>query len=145
MTEKIFRNTSRSKEFSVKHFELSFLQIFLLREDIAEVIVNEKVELNSRMVKEYHEFLLTHLSSPFSLLINKKNNYTYSDEAQQALGSLNELNSLSFLVYDEIAELSIKSLAVGMPRQEPWNMQIFTKRDEALAWLVSEQNKLTAD
>ncbi|SFD70549.1 hypothetical protein SAMN02745724_05243 [Pseudoalteromonas denitrificans DSM 6059] len=36
---------------------------------IAEVIINENVEMTLVMVKQYHEFLLSNLVSPFSLLI----------------------------------------------------------------------------
>ena len=40
------------------------------------------------MVEEYHAFLLKHLVSPFSLLINKINSYTYSFDAQVNLATL---------------------------------------------------------
>ena len=41
--------------------ELSFSKIILLSESIAEVIINEGVELDEKMVEQYHEFLLSHL------------------------------------------------------------------------------------
>lgn len=65
--------------------ELSFAKIIILREDIAEVIVNEGVEMTVEMVDEYHNFLLSHLRAPFSLLVNKLNAYTYDFDAQEKL------------------------------------------------------------
>lgn len=128
----------------MEQHELSFLKIIILRADIAEVIVNEGVELNIEMINEYHEFLLSHLKSPFSLLINKINAYTYDFDAQRALGTLDELNVISVVVYNELSEMNINNLATNVPRSVPWNMQMFATREDALHWIFSEQDKLTS-
>ena len=60
------------------YMDLPFATIIKLREDIAEVIINEGVEMNLDMVNQYHEYLLLHFKAPFSLLINKVNSYTYN-------------------------------------------------------------------
>ena len=97
--------------------ELSFAKIIILRDDIAEVMINDGIEMNPGMVDQYHDFLLSHLRSPFALLINKVNAYTYSFEAQQKLASF--------------------------PRDEDWNISIFPDHDQALGWLISEQENLS--
>ena len=65
--------------------KFNFGSIIILHDNVAEVIINEGVELTLEMINEYHDFLLTNLSSPFFLLVNKIHSYTYSFEAQMHL------------------------------------------------------------
>ncbi len=125
--------------------ELSFAKIILLREDIAEVIVNEGIEMNMEMVEEYHDFLSSNLSHPFSLLVNKVNSYTYDFDAQINLATLDEIKAMAIVSYNRITKISTENLALR-PRAVDWNLKIFSSRAEALAWLESEQaesNKLS--
>lgn len=123
--------------------ELPFAKIIILQDDIAEVIINDGVEMNIDMVNDYHEFLLTHLRAPFSLLINKINSYTYDFQAQIKLASLKEINAMAVVSYNHITKMTTKTLA-SYPRDNKWNLKIFSNRDEAVEWLLSEQksNKL---
>ncbi|NQZ23615.1 MAG: hypothetical protein HRT53_16380 [Colwellia sp.] len=119
--------------------ELPFSKIILLSESIAEVIINEGVELDEAMVDQYHEFLLKHLSAPFSLLINKINSYSYSFAAQINLATLKEINAMAVVTYNSAAELATNNLATAVPREVEWNLKMFTSRDNALNWLQLEQ------
>lgn len=119
--------------------ELSFAKIILLREDIAEVIINDWVEMNVAMVDEYHQFLLAHLKPPFSLLINKVNSYSYDFEAQEKLATLKEINAMAVVAYRRSTEVTTQALA-SMPRTNPWEMRIFSDREPALAWLTEKQD-----
>jgi hypothetical protein len=123
-------------------YELSYAKIIILRDDIAEVIINDDVVMNVVMVKHYHEFLRTHLTSPFSLLINKINSYTYDFDAQLELATIAEINVMAVVAYNRITELTTESLA-SYPRSKKWNLEVFLNRKDALAWLISEQEKLT--
>ncbi len=123
-------------------YELPFAKIILLRDDIAEVIVNEGVQMDVGMVEQYHEFLRTHLRAPFSVLVNKINAYTYDFEAQQKLATIEEMTKIAVVIYNDISKRVAENLAV-IPRPKTWNMQTFTDRDSALAWLVAEQEKHT--
>jgi len=76
----------------MKLYELSFAKIIILRDDIAEVIVNDGIEMNMLMFEEYHNFLLSNLKAPFSLLINKVNSYSYNAEVLKNLAELTEIN-----------------------------------------------------
>jgi len=120
--------------------ELPFAKIIILSEDIAEVIINDGVEMNTDMVDQYHDFLLSHLHVPFALLVNKVNSYSYNFEAQQNLATLKEINAMAVVSYNRSTTLATKNLA-AFPRNEKWNISIFSSRDEALSWLVSEQEK----
>ncbi|MFC1588898.1 hypothetical protein ACFL3P_01355 [Pseudomonadota bacterium] len=73
--------------------ELSFAKIIILHKDIAEVIINEGVEMTEEMVDQYHAFLISHLKQPFALLINKINAYTYNFAAQEKLATLDEISA----------------------------------------------------
>lgn len=123
-------------------FKLDFARINILREDIAEVIINSGVELDEDMVDEYHEFLITHLRAPFSLLINKLNPYSYTFGAQQKLGIIEQINAMAAVVYNHTTKLSTNSLAT-QTRSKPWNFELFLDRDKALAWLEAQQAALT--
>ena len=119
-------------------YELSYAKIIILQEDIAEVIINDAVVMNAAMVKQYHEFLRSNLTSPFSLLINKINSYTYDFDAQTELATIAEINAMAVVVYNRITELATESLA-SYPRSKKWNLEIYLNRNDALAWLLSEQ------
>ena len=123
--------------------QLSFGQIILLREDIAEVIVNPDIEFDSQMVEEYHEFLLTHLKAPFALLVNKLNSYSYSLEAQLEIANLKEISAMAVVSYSISTNITTK-LLINIPRSVHWNLKIFPDREEALLWLENEQAALMA-
>lgn len=119
---------------------MDFAEITLLREDIAEVIINEGVEMDMNMVEQYHDYLLSHLRAPFSLLVNKLNAYTYNFEAQQKLATLKEINAMAVVAYNRVTLISTEILS-SYPREEKWNLKIFADRGDALAWLLSQQDK----
>jgi len=116
--------------------ELSFAKIVLLRSDIAEVIINDGVEMDNAKVEQYHEFLLNHLTAPFSILVNKINSYSYDFEALNKVGTLKELKAIAVVTYTNASKLSTESVA-AFPRETKWNVKMFSSRDEAMVWLVS--------
>ncbi len=122
-------------------YELSFAKIVILREDVAEVLINDGVEMNVTMVNQYHEFLLSHLRAPFSLLINKINTYSYDFPAQQMLATLTEIKAMAVVSYN-ITKISTETVA-AFPRDTQWNIMIFSARDKALEWLLLEQDHCT--
>ncbi|MFT5757832.1 MAG: hypothetical protein ACI9LM_002568 [Alteromonadaceae bacterium] len=117
-------------------FKLSFCEVILLEKDIAEVIVDDGVEVNLLMVEEYHAFLLKQMTYPFSLLINKKNSYSYTFEAQLQVATLSQINVMAVIAYTRTAEISTKNLA-SFTREIPWQLEVFNERELALHWLYS--------
>ena len=118
--------------------ELPYAKIIILQDDIAEVMINDEVKMDLEMVEHYHEFLLSHLRPPFSLLINKINSYTYDFDAQLKLATLKEINAMAVVAYDRITRITTETLA-SYPRSEKWNLKVFSNRDEALNWLLLQQ------
>ena len=119
--------------------ELSFGKIHLLDEHLAEVIVNDGIEMNMDMVNEYHAFLLDHLSPPFSLLINKLYKYSYTFEAQQQIATLPEIKAMAVVAYNRPAEVATETLKEA-PRDIAWNLKVFPERGRALDWLNAQMN-----
>ena len=118
--------------------ELPFAKIIILRDDIAEVMINDGVKMDIAMVEQYHDFLLSHLRTPFSILVNKINSYTYDFDAQEKLATLKEINAMAVVAYNPVTEITTEILA-SYPRNVKWNLRIFSNRDDALAWLLSKQ------
>ena len=118
---------------------LSFGTITILADDLAEVIVDQGVEMNEAMVNEYHEFLRTHLTAPFSLLINKINNYSYNFQAQKNLAAIPEIDRMAVVAYKRTTE-NVTRLLNKIPREYPWHLEIFSDRDTALAWLLEPES-----
>lgn len=115
-------------------FRLSYATVIKLTDQIAEVIVDEGVEMSLAHVEEYHHFLLSTFTPPFGILVNRKYSYTYSFEAMQELATLEEFRAIAQLTYTRVAEKSSRMLH-DIKRKRPWNSQVFTSRDAALAWL----------
>jgi hypothetical protein len=130
-----------NKEDNVKEIHsLGFAEIIILRDDIAEVIVYEGVEMTQEMVHAYHTCLLNNLTAPFSLLINKVFSYTYDFQAQLTIAALPEIKAMAVVTYTVAAKASTESLAAA-PRKVKWHIELFQNRESALSWLESEQNK----
>ncbi len=117
---------------------LSFATIELLSPNLAEVIVDEGADISLTMVDEYHSFLLSHLTVPFCLLINKKNSYSYQAMAQLKIADLPQILAMAVVAYKSTTEV-VTNLLIQMPRQTHWNIQIFYDRDHALRWLKLKQ------
>ena len=119
-----------------REHRLSYGRIILLGYSLAEVIIDEGIEMDLAMVEHYHQFLLKHLRAPFSLLVNKRNRYSYSFAAQAHLANLTEIEEMAVVAYDHGTKLTTQGLA-STPRAIPWKLQIFDSRAAALNWLLS--------
>ncbi|WP_197429356.1 hypothetical protein [Winogradskyella endarachnes] len=104
---------------------------------MAEVIINQGILMDLEMVEEYHQFLINHLKAPFSLLINKKYDYTYTFEAQKKVGALDEINRIAVIVESFIAKKSTEFL-IAINEPSDWNIRIFNDRNSALNWVENE-------
>ena len=126
---------------SEKVYKLSFGTIITINNHLAEVIIDDGVEMDEHLVDMYHDFLLSHLKAPFSLLINKKYSYSYTFEAQKVIANLDEIDNMAVLVGTLGSTLATKTI-ISLKGQD--NIEIFTTREEALDWLNNQQGKKTA-
>ncbi len=124
----------------MKH-ELSFCSINILNENIAEVIVNKSVEMSIEMVEEYDEFLSTHFSSDFGLLINKVNRYDYSFEAKLSIASHEKLKVIAVINYSDESEALTQKIK-NLRAVDSWNLKNFSGIDlgwqDGFDWLKKE-------
>ncbi|MBC3757371.1 hypothetical protein H7U19_03070 [Hyunsoonleella sp. SJ7] len=120
----------------MKEYKLSFGTIIILKDNLAEVIINEGVVMNEVMVDLYHDFLLSYLKAPFSLLINKKNSYSYTFEAQKMIANLKEIHVMAVVVGTSGALMSTRTL-IKINEENDWNIKLFHTRPEALEWIES--------
>ena len=125
----------------MNHHSLSYGQIIILQPDIAEVIIDDGIEMDESMVDKYHHFLIEHLVAPFSILVNKINAYTYTFEAQLKLATIPHIHSMAVVTYSHISEVATNSLS-NIPRATPWNLRTFPHREQALNWLKQNQQAI---
>lgn len=120
--------------------EFPYGKIIILQSNIAEVIINEGIVMDELMIDHYHDVLRFNLEAPFSLLVNKKHSYTYDFNAQRNLATINEIAAMAVVAYNRVTSMTTEMLE-KLPRKEGWNLKIFSTREEALHWLVEEQQK----
>ncbi|WP_405292209.1 hypothetical protein [Algibacter sp. Ld11] len=121
----------------MKVYKLSFGSVIIINPNLAEVIINEGEVIDALKVDEYHDFLLSNLKAPFSLLINKKYSYTYTFEAQKIIGGLNEIETMA-VVPSSTGGLMSTEMLLHMNANLEGAVKIFITRDEALAYLKKE-------
>ncbi len=127
---------------------LSFAKINILSENIAEVIVNQDVEISLEMSEEYDDFLSHNFPDNFALLVNKVNQYDFSFEAKLSMASHENLMAIAVITYDNEGKQSVENLA-AMRQLDGWNLKVFDGLNlgwqEGLDWLQGELNTIALD
>jgi|SRR5690606_27019400 len=124
---------------NMKSLRLSFATISILEKNLAEIIIDEGIIMDEVMVDEYHDFLLTNLTAPFSLIINKRHCYSYTFEAQKTICNLKEIHLMAVIVTTNGALMATETL-IKINEQNNWNIEMFNDRDLALKWIYSFDN-----
>ena len=119
--------------------DLSFGVVNIIKPNLAEVIINENITFDVRMVKQYHEALINNLTAPFDLLINKLNYYNYSPAARTEIGSIPQINKMGVVNYD-VKTVDITKDLIKSPRNKSWNIKLFNNRAAALKWLTQDSS-----
>ncbi|WP_460218310.1 hypothetical protein [Psychroserpens sp. MEBiC05023] len=128
----------------MKVFILPFGKIKILGSNIAEIIINDGIVIDSDMIDIYRNLMLSHLEVPFSLLINKEHGYSYTFDAQVAMGKLSDVIAFrAVVVYSQSAEMATQ-IVMDINKRNNWNIKIFRERQEALDWLLMSQNNKSA-
>ena len=115
-------------------YKLSFGEISVLANNIAEVMVDERANIDLEMVAEIHNCLLSIFTNSFSLLINKSNPYSTQLDALIQFGTLAAINKIAVFAPNRMAKLSA-DFAADIPSSAALNIQVFTNREDALGWL----------
>lgn len=123
---------------------LSFAQMTIIQQDLAEIVVNEGVEMNVSMVREYAEFLKSNLVSPYFILVNRLNSYSYTFNAQQLLSEIEGTYSFAITSYNRPSTLT-SELMIANADNVQGNVKLFSDREAALAWLLSERASIKSN
>ncbi|TXG34760.1 hypothetical protein [Seonamhaeicola maritimus] len=118
----------------MKSYKLTFGTINIISGNLAEVIADEGIEMNETLVNEFHDFLLQNLVAPFSLLINRKNSYSYTFQAQRLIGKLKEIKAIAVVIGTSGALMSTETL-INLNKDSDWNIYVFQQREKALEWI----------
>lgn len=121
----------------MKLHQLSFGKIHVLNNDLAEVIVDEGIDINVGMVDEIHHALLSIFPQPFSLLINKTNSYSTQLDALIQFGTLKAINKIAVFAPTIMSKLSA-DFAAQIPSSATLHIEVFTSRELALTWLLED-------
>lgn len=120
----------------MKSLRLSFATIHVLEKNLAEVIIDEGIIMDEIMVDEYHDFLLTNLSAPFSLIINKQNRYSYTFEAQKMICNLKAIHLIAVIV-NSAGALMATEMLIKLNEHNNWKIEVFKDKEAALKWISS--------
>ena len=114
--------------------QISFAKITVLRNDLAEIVVDDGVDINVKMVDEIHYCLLSIFNHTFSLLINKTNSYSSQLDALMKFGTLATINKIAIFAPNKMARMSA-DFSATIPSSKTLNIEVFIDRDDALLWL----------
>lgn len=128
----------------MKSYKLSFVEIIIHKTNLAEIIVNESIIMDLAHLAELHDFLQNNLIAPFSILINKKNDYSYDFQAQCAIGDISGLSKTAVFVTRSSGLMSTQTIMhINRNKDWNWNVKIFNDREAALAWLLCSKKEVS--
>ena len=119
-----FAEKSKVDEPMQEH-RLSFGEIRIFNSRLAEVAVDEGVEISLENVAEYHEFLINQFPEQAALLINKANSYTYTFEAQRHLFLPEVVTHYAIVIYNNTGRIATESVIAMQKKNINVNIQIF--------------------
>lgn len=115
--------------------QISFAKVSVLSNDMAEITVDSGADITLDMVNELHHLLLSLFDGSFSLLINKTNSYSTQLDALIHFGTLPAIDKIAIFAPNKLAKMSA-DFSASIPSSAVLNIEVFTERDDALAWLA---------
>lgn len=119
--------------------KLSHAVVIQISESIYELTIEEGIELDLKSTIEFHEFLLGTQKDSVYILINQKNNYTYSFQAMTMLGCLDMVRAMAFYTPSRVGYIGCQ-LFFQVPRILPIRMEVFSNHFSALSWLEKQED-----
>ncbi|WDD98222.1 hypothetical protein [Thalassomonas actiniarum] len=124
----------------MKH-KLSFGYVNILSENIAEIIVDEGVEITLEMTEECDNFLERMFPGELGILVHRINNYTFTYEAQLTVVSYEKIKAMAVVIYNKQSEQVTREL-LEKRAMDDWNLKSFSGLElgwqQAYDWLQSE-------
>ncbi len=111
--------------------DLTFGSYREIEPKIVEVIINEGVELDDKMIKQAETALLdTFGQTPYALLVSRIYPYSHSMGSLTKVPKMANLAAIAIVVY---SELSKHTARIHKIYQE--NVRVFDNKEDALIWL----------
>lgn len=114
--------------------KLPYASVIHFNESIYELTIDEGVELDLKSTIQFHEYLLSAQNDHVYILINQKNNYTYSFQAMTMLGCLDIVRAMAFYAPSRVGYIGCQ-LFFQVPRILPVRIEVFSDYSPALSWL----------
>lgn len=119
-----------------KKVRLSFCEIYLLEDNLVEVITDEGTDIDEAMLREYHDFYTTTFTAMFGVLVNKVHQYSYQFPVVKEIGDLPLMRAVAVLHHSSSSRIS--HMVDKIHRERPLNMRHFDDREKAIDWLKAE-------
>jgi len=132
----------RFKVYSkMKKHRLSFAQINILDEYIAEVIIDKDTYISLEMMEEFETFVCNIFNNNFGIIVNKIYPYTYSLEVKLSLGSVKRIKSIASIHYSKEDAITVRDI-INMRAIDKLNIKQFNGlelgRQQAFNWLLQD-------
>lgn len=128
----------------MKH-RLDFAYFTVLPNNIVEVTIDNGTTLSLENVEACHEFINTHVTEDFSMLINGIHDYNFSFEAKLSVASHEKLKAIAFVYYNKNSQDEIESL-LALRKVDNLNAKTYSGLElgwqEAHQWLEQEMESL---
>ncbi|GAA3579546.1 hypothetical protein [Snuella lapsa] len=121
----------------MKSYKLSFGSIAMLSSNMAELIIDEGIEVDEVMVDEYHDFIRTYMDNPCFVLVNKEHSYSFKFEAQRMIHNIKQIKAIAVCVKTSGALMMVETI-INLNKVNDWNIKVFQNRMEAMNWLSSQ-------
>lgn len=127
-------------------YTLSFGYILRVRENIAELLIDEGTTVTVDMYEEYLEFIHENFAKPYAVLLNSINQFSFSPAVNSKVGANNSLAAIATVTYSKPQRAMIDKYENV---DEEFNLRKFCGfnlgRNQAIQWLDLELNKQNAN
>jgi hypothetical protein len=125
----------------------SFGQINIISTCIAEVIINQDVEITLELLEEYDAIMAKQFTGNYAVLVNRINNYRYAYEALLCAGSAQNLRAAAIIEYGTNSEQRTQDLK-SIRAMDNLNIKEFSGlelgREKAIAWLDEQLTEINS-
>lgn len=115
---------------------LSFARITFLQPHTIEVVIDDGVEVDLKMVDEWRAFMRHHDAIPRLVLLNRVNRYSYKFEALLELAREERIQALAVVYYTAFGRNVVDGVINMLPLKPKCEIVLFARRDEAVQWLA---------
>lgn len=125
----------------MENHQLSFCNVNILNDNVAEVIIDNNISVSLEMVEEFDELLCSIFNGDFGVLVNKINTYSYTLEAKLVMGLIARMKAIATVNYSSQDTKSTQDIK-NIRSKDSLNLKTFSAyemgRQNAYNWLKLE-------